>query len=63
MTDSELLAKVKAREELLARGFEWETCLNCHGLGWRRCEPGDFIGRECASCGGRGGHWKGPITK
>jgi hypothetical protein len=57
MKDSEVLAEIKAREELIARGYTWTECAYCGG----RCE-GHRIGGvyiQCA-CNDRGGYWLAP---
>lgn len=60
MNDAELLANIKAREELQRRGYRWERCPMCKGSG-----VGPLCGnyRMPCLCGGRGGTWKAPITK
>lgn len=52
MSDADLLANIKAREELKQRGWVWVKCEMCAGRGGEDCK-----------CDGRGGYWQAPITK
>jgi uncharacterized paraquat-inducible protein A len=56
-SDKELADKLDAQDRLRARGYEKVACEKCDGLG---LEGFDIA---CSRCGGKGYHWRAPLTK
>jgi Excinuclease ATPase subunit len=65
MKDSELLAEVKAAEELVKRGYTRSICPACEGSGSLNLKYGYVAGiyQSCQHCSGRGFVWMSPMTK
>lgn len=56
--EQQLLNRIKAKEQLLARGYKWIKCRICKGTG--KSHIGFY---ECFSCRGKGGHWQAPLMR